>query len=107
MSPPSRPSRPPRLRAQVYICGLGGSDYVSGARLRAGGDCEHQGLVQANPARVKAAAASFAALTSVGAGGPTTSQVRGVGGLSVTLFVGVAAEAYQYSSDSHHTTSLL
>lgn len=64
----------PRYNGEVYICGLGGSDYVSGARLRAGGDCEHQGLVQENPARVAAAAASFGSLTSIAAGGPTTSQ---------------------------------
>lgn len=64
----------PRYNGEVYICGLGGSDYVSGARLRAGGDCEHQGLVKANPERVKAAAASFGSLTSVGAAGPTSSQ---------------------------------
>eukprot|EP00955_Chlamydomonas_euryale_P015631 167293-Chlamydomonas_euryale.AAC.1 len=32
----------PRWNGEVYICGCGGSDYVSGARLRAGGDCEHQ-----------------------------------------------------------------
>jgi glycine/D-amino acid oxidase-like deaminating enzyme len=74
----------PRFNGEVYCCGLGGSDYVSGPRLRAGGDCEHQGLVQADPRRVQAGAASFAGLTTLGRDAegypaqPEVSQVRWV-----------------------------
>ena len=55
----------PRNDGSVYVCGIGGSDYVSGARLRAGGDCEHQGLIKANPLRVKAAMESLASIVSM------------------------------------------
>lgn len=54
-----------RFNGEVYICGCGGSDYVSGSRLREGGDCEHQGLVHADPKRVQAASSSFAGLTTM------------------------------------------
>jgi len=40
---------------ELYICGCGGSDYVSGDRLRAGGDCESADKVHQDPARVQAA----------------------------------------------------
>jgi glycine/D-amino acid oxidase-like deaminating enzyme len=55
----------PRNDGSVYVCGIGGSDYVSGARLREGGDCEHQGLIKANPKRVKAAMDSLASIASI------------------------------------------
>lgn len=29
----------PRPNGELYVCGCGGSDYVRGDRLRAGGDC--------------------------------------------------------------------
>jgi len=70
----------PRWNGEVYICGCGGSDYVSGARLRAGGDCEHQSLIGADPKRVAAASSSFAGLTTLARGvngnatGPDISQ---------------------------------
>mmetsp|Transcript_44290 Transcript_44290/g.106700 ORF Transcript_44290/g.106700 Transcript_44290/m.106700 type:complete len:486 (-) Transcript_44290:465-1922(-) len=46
----------PRPDGSIYICGIGGSDYISTAQLKDGAfleDCE------ANPTRVKAAQASF------------------------------------------------
>ena len=64
----------PRTDGSVYICGIGGSDYVSGSRLREGGDCEHQGLIKANPKRVGAARDSFALLSSLSKGKEPTVQ---------------------------------
>lgn len=59
----------PRSNGEVYICGIGGSDYVSGARLRAGGDTESQECVAADPARVAAARAAFAGISRTAGGG--------------------------------------
>lgn len=39
----------PRPDGSVYVCGLGGSDYVSGARLLPGGDCDRPEKVVPNP----------------------------------------------------------
>lgn len=58
----------PRPNGEVYLCGLGGSDYVSGARLRKGGDCETPEQIVANPARVEAACKSLNAITTFCAG---------------------------------------
>merc|ERR1739841_427670 len=49
----------PRVDGSVYLCGIGGSDYVRGARLREGGDLQDASLMKANPDRVAAAVASF------------------------------------------------
>ena len=58
------------------MCGCGGSDYVSGDRLRVGGDCESAELVQANPRRVRAAVASLATMASFAEGRePNVAQV--------------------------------
>jgi hypothetical protein len=35
----------PRPNGEIYICGLGGSDYVDAPRLKAGGDCESPELI--------------------------------------------------------------
>jgi len=59
----------PRVDGSVYICGIGGSDYVSGPRLREGGDVQDASLMKANPKRVAAAAASFSALAPTVAAG--------------------------------------
>ena len=47
----------PRNSGEVYLCGVGGSEHVSGERLRAGEFLP--GEVEADPARVEAATASF------------------------------------------------
>jgi len=64
----------PRPNGEVYICGCGGSDYVSGARLRKGGDCESAELIKEDPARVEAASAAFATMVSAGAKPPDKVQ---------------------------------
>ena len=66
----------PRPDGSVYLCGIGGSDYVSGARLRDGGDCERAELVREDPARVAAATASFTRMAPAATGGkaPVTVQ---------------------------------
>ena len=67
----------PRSNGDMYVCGCGGSDHVSGDRLRKGGDCEHAGLIIADPARVAAAHRSFSSITSLAAdrGEPDIAQV--------------------------------
>lgn len=46
----------PRSNGDVYVCGIGGSDHVSGDRLRYPlGDCRSAEEIHANPARVQAA----------------------------------------------------
>ena len=47
----------PRSDGELYVCGIGGSDYVSGARLRPGGDTESQERVAVDASRVSAARA--------------------------------------------------
>mmetsp|Transcript_11100 Transcript_11100/g.21303 ORF Transcript_11100/g.21303 Transcript_11100/m.21303 type:complete len:425 (+) Transcript_11100:46-1320(+) len=66
----------PRPNGEVYICGIGGSDYVRGDRLKEGGDCQDAGLIGPDPARVQAAARSFGGLsTSLGGSkGPDVVQ---------------------------------
>lgn len=44
---------------EVYICGCGGSEYVDEARLLPGGDLDRAEVVEPDPKRVAAAAASF------------------------------------------------
>ena len=66
----------PRASGEVYCCGLGGSDYVSGARLRAGGDCDDASKIHADPLRVEAAHAALSSMASFArdAGAPSRSQ---------------------------------
>lgn len=62
----------PRNSGEVYLCGIGGSEYVDGERLRAG---EYPpGEVHEDPARVKAAAASFSTMSKRLGGTPDTVQ---------------------------------
>jgi glycine/D-amino acid oxidase-like deaminating enzyme len=63
----------PRNSGEVYLCGIGGSEYVDGDRLRAG---EYPpGEVHADPARVTAAASAFAAMSkTLGGGEPDVTQ---------------------------------
>lgn len=65
----------PRPTGEVYLCGLGGSDYVDPPRLKAGGDCDKPELIGPDPARVAAASKSFKGMTSLGNEPPTVSQV--------------------------------
>jgi len=64
----------PRNNGELYVCGIGGSDYVRGARLRPGGDTESQEKVHADPGRVAAARAAMAGMTSLAAGEPAVAQ---------------------------------
>jgi hypothetical protein len=56
----------PRPNGDMYVCGCGGSEHVSGARLLPEGDCGHADSILADPARVDAAHQSFAELSIIG-----------------------------------------
>ncbi|KAJ1431838.1 FAD dependent oxidoreductase [Ochromonadaceae sp. CCMP2298] len=64
----------PRPDGSLYVCGLGGSDYVSGDRLRAGGDCESASLVGPDPSRVEAASRSLRGMAGWADREPDVSQ---------------------------------
>ncbi|KAK3256075.1 hypothetical protein CYMTET_34768, partial [Cymbomonas tetramitiformis] len=64
----------PRASGEIYICGCGGSDYVSGARLRKGGDCEMPEQISSDPKRVQAASQAFRDMTSIGNRDPDVTQ---------------------------------
>ncbi|CAN0064405.1 unnamed protein product [Scytosiphon promiscuus] len=64
----------PRPNGEMYLCGLGGSDYVDPPRLKAGGDCDKPEVIQPDPSRVTAATNSFKGMTSIGNEGPTVTQ---------------------------------
>jgi len=65
----------PRPNGDLYICGLGGSDYVKGDRLRDGGDCANAELVQGNPKRVEAVLKSLQSMSStIGHSAPDVTQ---------------------------------
>lgn len=55
----------PRPNGDLYVCGIGGSDYVSGDRLRRDGDCGRAERVREDPLRVTAALSSLSHLSSV------------------------------------------
>ena len=52
----------PRPNGEVYVCGIGGSDEVSGSRLAPGGDYDSASKVNPAPGRVQAC---YAALTEL------------------------------------------
>lgn len=54
----------PRPNGDMYVCGCGGSDHVSGSRLLQGGDCEHADLIMADEGRVEASLKSFRQMTN-------------------------------------------
>ena len=58
----------------LYLCGCGGSDYVSGDRLRNQGDCATAEMVIADRERVTAALRSLQAMTSLGDQTPAITQ---------------------------------
>ena len=62
----------PRASGEVYLCGIGGSEYVDGERLRAGE--LPPGEVHADPKRVKAATDSFSTMSKRLGGEPATVQ---------------------------------
>eukprot|EP00903_Cladosiphon_okamuranus_P015426 g14249.t1 len=64
----------PRPNGEVYLCGLGGSDYVDPPRLKAGGDCDKPEVILPDPSRVTAATKSFKGMTSIGNEDPTVTQ---------------------------------
>mmetsp|Transcript_10805 Transcript_10805/g.30649 ORF Transcript_10805/g.30649 Transcript_10805/m.30649 type:complete len:457 (+) Transcript_10805:160-1530(+) len=64
----------PRPNGEVYICGCGGSDYVTGGRIAPGGDCATPEQMHADPKRVAAASSSFKGLTSLGDRDPDSVQ---------------------------------
>lgn len=66
----------------MYLCGLGGSDYVDPPRLKAGGDCDKPEVILPDPSRVTAATNSFKGMTSIGNEDPTVTQV----GVRVCVF---------------------
>lgn len=66
----------PRPNGEMYLCGLGGSDYVDPPRLKAGGDCDKPEVIKPDPARVTAATNSFKGMTSIGNEAPSVTQVR-------------------------------
>lgn len=73
----------------LYVCGCGGSDHVSGDRLRAGGDCESAEHVQADPGRVQAARNSLAKMTSAApvTREPDVTQVSGMQNVAIEPFL--------------------
>ena len=65
----------PRVDGSVYLCGIGGSDYVDEERLAPGGDCESADLIDADPSRVQAAWDSFKSMSpSIGSSPPILTQ---------------------------------
>jgi len=54
----------PRNDGSVYICGIGGSDYVKGSRLSADGEYGSADKVLADPHRVNAALKSLRSMSS-------------------------------------------
>lgn len=55
----------PRPDGDLYVCGCGGSEHISGSRLCKGGDSEHAGLILADDLRVEAAQRSFKFISSM------------------------------------------
>ena len=64
----------PRSNGELYVCGIGGSDYVSAQRLRPGGDTESQECVSPDPRRVAAARAAMGGMVKLCAGEPDQTQ---------------------------------
>ena len=99
----------PRANGDMYICGIGGSDYVEGDRLREGGDCAAASMVEANPARVAAARRSLSALTSEAAGEPDEvgACMRPCAPDARPLMGGVPGFANAYLSAGHNCWGIL
>ena len=60
----------PRSTGEVYICGIGGSQYINEERLLPGGDCDRSDKITEDPSRVAAAMRSFGGMSqSIGGDG--------------------------------------
>ena len=60
----------PRSTGEVYICGIGGSQYIDEERLLPGGDCDRSEKIVEDPSRVAAAMRSFGGMSrSIGGDG--------------------------------------
>jgi len=60
----------PRSSGEVYLCGIGGSQYIDEAGLLPGGDCDRSDKITADPSRVAAAMRSFGGMSkSIGGEG--------------------------------------
>lgn len=60
----------PRSTGEVYLCGIGGSQYIDEKRLLPGGDCDRSDKITPDPSRVAAAMRSFGGLSkSIGGDG--------------------------------------
>jgi glycine/D-amino acid oxidase-like deaminating enzyme len=57
----------PRPDGSVYLCGIGGSDYVKPPRLCSGGDCDDPDKIHPDPSRVAAAVRSFGRMVGIDA----------------------------------------
>ena len=67
----------PRPDGSVYVCSCGGSDHVSGDRLRQNGDCDHPNRITADAQRVHAAETSLRSMISaLHAQQPSITQVH-------------------------------
>lgn len=66
----------PRPDGSLYICGCGGSDYVSGDRLRSGGDCYDPADIKEDPKRVTAATKALGYMSKTFAEKYEPSQVQ-------------------------------
>lgn len=64
----------PRSNGEVYVCGIGGSDYVGAHQLAAGGDTSSQAAVGPDPARVAAAREALAGMVPLTAGEAPLAQ---------------------------------
>ena len=64
----------PRNDGSLYVCGIGGSDYVDAARLSPGGDTESQECVSPDPKRVAAARSAVAGMSTLAQGEPAVKQ---------------------------------
>ena len=64
----------PRPDGSLYLCGLGGSTYISGAELRLGGRCYSPGSVTADASRIAAGLRTFRSISSLGDAEPSVTQ---------------------------------
>ena len=55
----------PRPNGDLYVCGCGGSDHISGDRLRKGGDSYDPADILANEARIEASEQALHKMTSI------------------------------------------
>jgi hypothetical protein len=76
----------PRPNGELYICGCGGSDYIEGDRLRAGGDSSDATKIHASSSRVEASLQALRAISSLGDATPSITQVSSFQSLLISYF---------------------